>query len=82
MGKLAFMGWVISLARRITVAQLFWARAGVSRHWDTAHFWTIYGWPGNCHGTCGYVIYMLMYYNEYIMRFKAYWKLNLLPSWT
>ena len=67
---------------RITVVQLFWARAGIPRNWDIAHFLTIYGWPGNCHGTCEYVIYMLMYYNEYIMRFKTYRKLNLLPSWT
>ena len=43
-----------------------------------SHFLAFYGWSQNCHSTGGYVIQMLMYYNEHIIRIKVYWKSNLL----
>lgn len=56
--------------------QLFWRRVGIYRNWATAHLSAFYGHPWSCHGTCGFIIY-LMYYNECAMRLK----LHLLPSW-
>ena len=60
----------------------FGERAGISRNWATAHFLTFNGWPQYCHGGDEYVIQMLMYYNEHIIRLKVYWNSTCPPSWT
>ena len=42
-----------------------------------------YDYPQNCHGSGGYVIWLLlMYHNECILRLEAYWKSHLPPFWT
>ena len=57
--------------------QLCGGRSGDFQELGHCPGFNLYSWPQNCHGVGGCVIYMLIYYNEHIMRFKVYWKLNI-----
>lgn len=63
------------------ISQLSCEGVGTSRKCGTALFLAFYGLPQNYHSFYGPVVWLLMYYNDRIMRVKFYWKLNFPLSW-
>ena len=52
------MGWVISWASKWEdYSNYLGKRAEISRNWTTTHFLAYHGWPQNCHGAGGCVIW-------------------------
>lgn len=67
------MGWVCSYANAWEgYSNYLREGAGISRNWATTHFLAIYSQTQNCHGSCGYVLNLLMYYDEYVIRLKVH----------
>ena len=77
------MGWVISQANKWEdYSNHLGEGTRISRNGATTHFLAFYCQSWNRHSSCGCATqHMLIHCNEYIMRLKVSWKLNLPAPW-